>query len=150
MKYLLQTDYNNALKFIDKCDDHIFKIKNWALVTISAVIAFGVANDKDIVIISNLAIILAFLYLELFYKSLQDDAILHSTKLEKRLEKYYSGDKEEAVENYSFGIGSALAYPKLKNMLSILAHPYRRHIIIFYSFLVIYSGGGFLIGRYLA
>ena len=149
MQQLMNKDYDNTLKFIDKCDDHIFKIKNWVLITVSAVIAFGITKDKEIVIIANLAIILAFLYLELFYKSLQDDAISHSSKLESRLEEFCKGNESDSIDGYSFGIGKVLTYPKLEKMWKTLSHPYRRHIVIFYSFLLEYSLGAFCIGKFL-
>lgn len=76
---ILKEDFSQTLGFIDKCDDHIFKIKNWALLTSSAVIAFSITQNHDAIALANLALLLAFIYLELIYKSFQDTAIDHST-----------------------------------------------------------------------
>ena len=46
----LQKDYVTTLGFIDKCDDHMFKIKNCALITTSAVIAFSISRDKNLIV----------------------------------------------------------------------------------------------------
>lgn len=42
---ILKEDFAQTVGFIDKCDDHIFKIKNWALLTSSAVIAFSISQN---------------------------------------------------------------------------------------------------------
>ena len=71
----LREDFSQTLAYIDKCDDHIFKIKNWALLTSSAIIAFSISQDHDAFALANLALLVAFIYLELIYKSFQDTAI---------------------------------------------------------------------------
>src|SRR5436190_16352405 len=85
---ILKEDFAQTLEFIDKCDDHIFKIKNWALLTSSAVIAFSISQDHHVFALANLVLLLAFIYLELIYKSFQDTAIQHTTDISKRIDSY--------------------------------------------------------------
>ncbi len=84
----LREDFAQTLGFIDKCDDHIFKIKNWALLTSSAVIAFSVSQHHTFFALANLALLIAFIYLELIYKSFQDTAIEHSADISARIDRY--------------------------------------------------------------
>ena len=57
---ILREDFAQTFGFIDKCDEHIFKIKNWALLTSSAVIAFSISQKHDILALANLALLLSF------------------------------------------------------------------------------------------
>lgn len=64
----LHKDYESTLSFIDKCDDHMFKIKNWALITTSAIIAFSISREMPLIVLVNIVLISAFIYMELIYK----------------------------------------------------------------------------------
>ena len=56
---ILKEDFAQTVGFIDKCDDHIFKIKNWALLTSSAVIAFSISQNHHVIALANLALLVA-------------------------------------------------------------------------------------------
>lgn len=68
----LKLDFQSTQDFISKCDDHMFKIKNWALIITSAVIAYSISSNQEAIVLTNLALVFAFLYLELIQKSFQD------------------------------------------------------------------------------
>jgi hypothetical protein len=143
----LKEDYDRTLGFIDKCDDHIFKIKNWALVTSSAVIAFAISRDKDAIVLVNLVLLPAFLYLELIYKSFQDTAIEHTTDLSIRIDKFLADPTApDLLVGYQHGFGRKLRYPAVKRVFSILRNRNRWHILNFYSLLFLVSGGAFFVG----
>lgn len=143
---ILREDYAQTLSFIDKCDDHIFKIKNWAIVTSSAVIAFAISQDYDILPLSNLVLLIAFVYLELIYKYLQNIAIQHSADISKRIDKYLEDpDQEGLLHGYNYGFGGKLIYPSVNRVFGVLRLKYQRHILNFYSLLAIFSIGAVII-----
>ena len=145
----LQKDYESTLRFIDKCDDHIFKIKNWALITTSAIIAFSISRDKDMIVLVNLVLILAFMYLELIYKSFQDTAIEHTTDLAERIDNHLQNPDEDALlEKYEFGFGRKLKYPSIPQVVKILRNKQRRHIANFYGIIALFSIGALMVGRF--
>ena len=147
----LKEDYESTLGFIDKCDDLMFKIKNWALVTTSAVIAFSISRDQDSIVLVNLVLILAFMYLELIYKSFQDAAIQHTTDLAERIDKHLAGEAAELLlQDYRFGFGRKLQYPSLGQIGKVLRNKYRRHIVNFYGLIALFSLGALLVGRFVA
>lgn len=136
----LREDFSQTLTFIDKCDDHMFKIKNWALFTSSAVIAFAVSQDHDAISLANLALLIAFIYLELIYKSFQDTAIIHSSDISKRIDRYLENpDVKDLLAGYSYGFGRKLEYPSVGRILSIFHNTHRRHILNFYVLLAFFS-----------
>jgi len=147
----LREDFSQTLGFIDKCDDHIFKIKNWALLTSSAVIAFSISQDQDFVALANLALLIAFIYLELIYKSFQDTAIEHTTDISTRIDKYLADPSTtDLLDGYSHSFGRKLQYPSVKRVFAILSNRSRWHILNFYSLLAIFSIGAFVVARYVA
>jgi hypothetical protein len=142
-------DYDRTLSFIDKCDDHIFKIKNWALVTSSAVIAFSISRDKDAIVLVNLLLLPAFLYLELIYKSFQDTAIEHTTDLSTRIDRYLADPTvTDLLLGYKHGFGRKLKYPAVKRVFSILRNKNRWHILNFYTLLFAFSVGAYVISKF--
>ena len=148
---ILREDLSQTLSFIDKCDDHMFKVKNWALVTTSAVIAFAIARDRDYLPLANIAFCFAFIYLELMYKSFQDSAIDHSRELSKRIDSYLAGsEKKEILDGYKHGFGRTLEYPSLMRVFSLLGDRHRWHILTFYLLLSGFSIGAILIAEYVA
>ena len=56
---IIREDLGQTLCFIDKCDEHIFKIKNWALVTSSAIIAYSIANENSHIVLANIVVVVA-------------------------------------------------------------------------------------------
>lgn len=147
---ILKEDFAQTLAFIDKCDDHIFKIKNWALLTSSATIAFSISQQHDAVALSNFALIIAFVYLELIYKSFQDTAILHATDISQRLDVFMNDPSTfELLAGYKHGFGRKLQYPSVGRVFSILRNRNRWHILCFYSLLALFSLGGFVVARFI-
>lgn len=142
----LKEDFAQSLEFIDKCDDHIFKIKNWALLTSSAVIAFSVSQDQDLIALANLALLFAFLYLELIYKSFQDSAIQHTTDISERIDRYLADPTAaDLLAGYSHSFGRKLEYPSLRRVFLVLRNRNRRHILNFYLLLALFSFGAFVV-----
>lgn len=129
-----------TLAFIDKCDNHMFKIKNWALVTSSAVIAFAVSQNHDLISLVNLPLLLPFIYLELMYKSFQDTAIQHTSDLSRRIDLYLANpNSEDLLRGYKHSFGRKLHYPSIRRVFGILRNEHRRHISNFYLLLAAYS-----------
>ncbi len=147
----LTSDYDSTLDFIDKCDTHMFRVKNWTLITTSAVVAYSISSSTEYVVLVNLILIPAFLYLELIYKSFQDSAIEHTTDISERIDRALSqGTSEDLIGGYNFGFGRKLQYPAISRCLKILRNKNRRHIVYFYGFIGLFSIGAFIIGRYVA
>lgn len=147
----LKEDFAQSLGFIDKCDDHIFKIKNWALLTSSAVIAFSVSQDHDAIALANLALLSAFIYLELIYKSFQDTAIEHTADISERIDKYLANPlTSDLLAGYSHSFGRKLRYPSVRRVFSILKNRNRWHILSFYGLLAVFSVGAFMVAKFVA
>jgi hypothetical protein len=147
----LREDFSQSLGFIDKCDDHIFKIKNWALFTSSAVIAFSVSQHHAAIALSNLALLIAFIYLELIYKSFQDSAIEHTSDLSARIDRYLANPADPALmAGYTHSFGRKLKYPSAGRVFSILRNRQRWHILNFYCLLAAFSLGAFVVAKFVA
>lgn len=145
---IVREDFALTLGFIDKCDDHIFKIKNWALLTSSAVIAFSISQDHDAIALANLALLIAFIYLELIYKSFQDTAIEHTTDLSQRIDMYIADPSTaKLLAGYSHSFGRKLQYPSIPRVFSILGNRKRWHILNFYILLAAFSVGAFGVAK---
>jgi len=148
---LLKEDFAQTLAFIDKCDNHIFQIKNWAILTSSAVVAFSVSQGHNGFALANPALLIPFMYLELIYKSFQDAAILHTTDISQRIDNYLAGQKETALlTGYNHSYGRKLQYPSVVRVFSILRNRNRWHILNFYFLLSLISIGAFFVGAYVA
>lgn len=145
----LREDFAQSLGFIDKCDDHIFKIKNWALITSSAVIAFSISQGHDGIALTNVLLLLGFIYLELIYKSFQDVAIQHTTDISERIDRYLADpSRTELLSGYSHSFGRKLQYPSVVRVFGILRNRKRWHILNFYLLLAVFSIGAFIIGEF--
>ena len=148
---ILKEDFAQTVGFIDKCDDHIFKIKNWALLTSSAVIAFSISQNHDVIALANLALLVAFIYLELIYKSFQDTAIQHTTDISQRIDKYLADQSAaELLVGYNHSYGRKLQYPSVRRVFSILGNRNRWHILNFYGLLALFSVGAYVVARLVA
>jgi len=145
---ILREDFAQTVEFIDKCDDHIFKVKNWALLTSSAVIAFSISQNHDAIALANLVLLIAFIYLELIYKSFQDTAILHTTDISQRIDRYLSDPTSELLIDYTHSFGRKLHYPSTGRVFSILGNRNRWHIFNFYWLLALFSIGAFVLARF--
>ena len=148
---ILKEDFAQTLEFIDKCDSHIFQIKNWAIVTSSAIIAFSISQDRDALVLVNPPLLLAFIYLELIYKSFQDTAIQHTTDISQRIDKFLANSEiTNLLAGYSHGFGRKLQYPSIDRVFSILGNRNRWHIRHFYGLLVLISIGAFVLAKFVS
>lgn len=146
---VLREDFVQTLGFVDKCDNHMFWIKNWALLTSSAVMAFSVSQDRAALALVNLALLFAFIYLELIYKSFQDSAIEHSSDISQRIDKYLADPScTDLLAGYTHGFGRKLQYPAVRRVFSILANRKRWHILNFYVLLGLFSVGAFAVATF--
>jgi uncharacterized membrane protein len=146
---ILKEDYVQTVAFIDKCDNHIFQIRNWAIITSSTVIAFSVSQNHGKFAFANIFILVAFIYMELIYKSFQDTAIDHTTDISERIDKYMvNSETTDLLSKYKHGYGRKLQYPSIMRVFSILGNPKRRHILNFYFLLSAFSVGSFLVMTY--
>jgi len=148
---VLKEDFAQTVAFIDKCDDHIFKIKNWGLLTSSAVIAFSISQHHGAIALANLPLLVAFIYLELIYKSFQDTAIQHTTDISQRIDKYLvDPSAAELLVDYNHSYGRKLQYPSVRRVFSILGNRNRWHILNFYVLLALFSISAYGVARFLA
>ena len=145
---ILREDFAQTVDFIDKCDEHIFKVKNWALLTSSAVIAFSISQNHDAIALTNLVLLIAFIYLELIYKSFQDTAIQHTTDISERIDRYLSDPTTELLIDYTHSFGRKLKYPSTRRVFSILGNRNRWHIFNFYWLLAFFSVSAFVVARF--
>lgn len=145
----LREDFSQTLEFIDKCDEHIFKIKNWALLTSSAVIAFSISQDHDAIALANIGLLVAFIYLELIYKSFQDSAIEHSTDISRRIDRYLADpNSDDLLQGYIHSFGRKLVYPSVSRVFGIIRNRSRWHILNFYGLLALFSIAAFIVARF--
>ena len=148
---ILREDFAQTVAFIDKCDDHIFKIKNWALLTSSAVIAFSISQNRPVIALANLALLIAFIYLELIYKSFQDTAIQHTTDISQRIDNFLVDTSvADLLDGYNHSYGRKLQYPSVCRVFSILGNLNRWHILNFYALLAVFSVCAFVIARFVS
>lgn len=146
---ILKEDFSQTLEFIDKCDNHIFQIKNWAIVTSSAIIAFSISQGHHALVFVNIPLLFAFIYLELIYKSFQDTAIQHTTDISERIEKFLTNSEgADLLAGYKHSFGRKLQYPSICRVFSILGNRNRGHIRNFYLLLILISIGAFLLAKF--
>ena len=142
IEYLVKRDYQASLNFIDKCDDHLFRIRNWALFTVSAVIAFSFHKNTSWICHANYLIVTSFLYLELVYKSFQDDVIKLCRDIDERYEKQIKSSNNENIwSDYIIGMGRHIKRPGYYKVIKTLFNQDKIHIITFYILLCIFSYG---------
>jgi uncharacterized membrane protein len=131
---LLKLDYEAARAVVDKLDNHLFAVRNWAVTTIGAIAALSATVDKPPVLLVGLVPTFLFGVLELMYKGFHDDAISHSRYLERQIHRVaILGTMPEA--DYEFGIGGHIHRPRLHRMAWTLLN--RREISTFYGGMVL-------------
>lgn len=143
---LLLLDYKQTNAFVDKVDNQLFTIRNWAITTTGAVFALAITTKQPFVLLTNVFLILGFFMKELSYKCFHEDAIGKSHVLEEIIQK--SQGKNELISDYTFGIGHTIKMPTLKNMAEIVWN--RWHITVFYLGLVIITIGFWILVGYIS
>ena len=97
----------------------------------------------------GLALLIAFLYLELIYKSFQDVAIQHNSEISHRIDLYLANTSDsELLTGYRHSFGSKLKYPSVPRVFGILLNRNRWHILNFYILLALFSVGAFVVSRF--
>jgi hypothetical protein len=115
------------------------------------VIAFSISQQEQFIALANLALLFAFIYLELIYKSFQDAAIQHSTDISARIDRYLAAPTApDLLAGYSHSFGRKLQYPSVFRVFAILRNRNRWHILNFYVLLAIFSLGAFVVARFVA
>jgi hypothetical protein len=133
---LIKFDYERTQDFVDKADGFLFQIRNWAMVSCSAVVTYAVSEKNGIVLLANIFLVFGFCTFELIYKSFHEDCIRKGYELEKLLLQSLD-TKSELPSDYQFGIGHAIRVPRFKGLVSILFNRNRWHIGIVYLALLI-------------
>ena len=141
---LVLLDYDKTQNFIDKIDEFLFRIRNWALIAASGVIAYAVSNKNAPILIANIFIIVGFMAIELCWKSFHEDALAKGSDLEKLIDQYLLKGKPLPT-TYRFGIGEAIHTVSLKRMVRILLNLGRWHNLAFYLLLALASVGAWLV-----
>ena len=144
---ILREDFEQTLGFIDKCDNHIFQVKNWAIATSSAVIAFSISQNHDGIALLNLPLFFAFMYLELMYKFFQDTAIQHTDDISRRIDKFLSNSQTDLLTDNKHSFGRRLQYPSFCRVFSVLGNRKRWHILNFYLLLTLISVIAFAVAK---
>jgi hypothetical protein len=148
---VLQEDFAQTLAFIDKCDNHMFTVKNWALITTSTVIAFAITQNHYQVAFVNVGLIVAFMYLELIYKSFQDTAIEHNMDISTRIDRFLADRAAtDLLVGYNHSFGRKLKYPSVVRVFSLLGNLNRWHILNFYGLLAAFSVATPLVAGFVA
>lgn len=141
LKDLIKLDYDKTLSFIDKTDDILFRIKNWAITTNAAIFAVAISTKNKYCLFINFVLIFCFWLLELFYKCFHENALSKSYLMEELL--YSDFEDEKVRETYTFGLGHAIELPSIKKMLRIVF--FRFHMSFLYLGLLILTLFGFFL-----
>lgn len=129
-------DYEKTLAFIDKLDDQLFRMKNWALVTCSAVITYGISREEKWVLLLNCAIVLGFLFQEMAYKTFHESGIRKCFELEKIIQADLKTGAKLPV-GYFFGMGHKIEPVTFVKMLRIILNPARWHSVFLYVMILV-------------
>jgi hypothetical protein len=102
-----------------------------------------------VIALANLALLVAFIYLELIYKSFQDTAIEHTTDISRRIDKHLADPAgADLLAGYNHSFGRKLHYPSVRRVFSILGNRKRWHILNFYALLAVFSVAAFVVARF--
>jgi uncharacterized membrane protein len=143
-KEILIKDYELTQAYIDKIDRFLFWIRNWTIVVCSGVIVFGVTKNERFVILTNIFILLVFLFLELIQKSFQENAMKHAGELEEIIQGQINGTNS-LPKDYHFGIGHSLEAIKIKALFKILFNRARWHNLAFYLVILLFTFAAFFL-----
>ena len=129
-------DYEVTRNFIDKIDGQLFQIKGWALFTASGVIAYGVSQKSEFILLTNIVVVSAFCFLEMIYKTFHETAIGRMPLLERIIH----GDLKPRYKlplDYRFGLGAEINPPSWKAIKRIFTHPGRWHLVGYYFMIIL-------------
>ena len=124
---ILMKDYESTLPFVDKLDGQLLAIRNLAVVSASAVIAYSVSEGLPWLLWANLAVIPAFMLMELVYKSFHEDGIRRTFVLEAQMLEAIRHQRYPT--DYEFGIGHAIKPLSVTRMAKLALDRPRWHML---------------------
>jgi len=133
---IIKLDYEKTLSVLDKIENLLFQIKNWAVISCSAIIVFGISQKSMLILCTNFFLVLAFCFLEIIYKSFHEDCLEKSYKLEELITQSLV-PTSQLPENYQFGIGHKIEPVKIKRAFAIFSNKERWHIRAFYLLIIL-------------
>lgn len=139
LRKLVELDYEKTLTFLDKMDDILFRIKNWAVTTNGAIFALAITAKNKYCFVVNFVLIFSFWLLELFYKCFHEDGLRKGYLMEELLSS--DPPDEEVTKMYTFGLGHAIKLPSVKAIVRIVVS--RNHMTFLYVILLILSVMGY-------
>lgn len=141
---VLIKDYELTQAYIDKIDKFLFWIRNWTIVACSGVIVFAITKNEQRIVLVNIFILLAFLFLELIQKSFQENAMKHAEELEEIIQSQLEG-ANKLPKNYHFGIAHSLKAIERKDLKNILFNRARWHNLAFYLVILLFTVAAFFL-----
>ncbi len=135
---LLKYDYDKTLAFIDKADEWFFRIRNMAVVSSAAIIAFGISERQVLIVCVVPFVVLGFWFYELIYKSFHESCIGKGYRIEELLD---SELRQETTlpDDYEFGIGHAIRVVALRRLWCLVYSKNRWHLYVPYIALLLFS-----------
>ena len=117
---ILLLDYQKTLEVIHKQVDALFKIKEWAVISCSAVIAYGVSQKSYLLLLSTLPLNTGFFFIEVFFREFHNGCIRRAEKLEEMIQDIFDGSNRTSV--YVFGISHTFreVAKEMRNPIKIL------------------------------
>jgi len=139
---LLKFDYQVARSLIDKFENHVFIVRNWAITTTGATVAISLSADQRLVLVVGLVPPTFFGLLELIYQCWTWEAVEYSRDIEDRLHQV-AIENHALDDDYKFGVRRWIRRPGLGRMAQMFFR--RREILIFYVGLLLVPVVGLLI-----
>lgn len=140
-------DYHSTQDFISRMDQYIFSIRNLAVATSSAIIAYAVSENKATILLTNYFLIFCFIFLEYSWKCFQEDAIMRTYKLEDMIQNSIKGNVN-AVYPYEFGLGHVIRAPSIRKILRLIFKKDRWHNLMFYLIILVANSLAYFLFSY--
>jgi hypothetical protein len=126
---LLKFDYQVARSLIDKFENHVFIVRNWAITTTGAIVAISLSADQRLILVVGLVPPIFFGLLELIYQCWTWEAVEYSRDIEVRLHQV-AIENRGLDDDYQFGVRRWIHRPGLGRMVQMFFR--RREIPTFY------------------
>ena len=139
---LLKFDYQVARSLIDKFENHVFVVRNWAVTTTGAIVAISLSADQRLVLLVGLVPPIFFGLIELIYQCWTWEAVIYSRDIEARLHRV-AIENRAVGDDYEFGVRRWIHRPELGRMRRMLFR--RREILTLYVGLLLVPIVGVLI-----
>src|SRR6266853_1358099 len=121
---LLRLDYEKTLATVDKLDNCLLQIQNWAVVSCGSVLCYGVDKKSLAFTTATMLLSFCFYFVAHIYKTFQIDAMNHTYALEILLhaERPDPGYAKHETQ-YVFGIGHAIRPLTDDSLFKTMGHP---------------------------